>query len=636
MRSIQKNILPLRFSIKTLNCDVVVLTESWLNESLDAGPILGDLCCQYSYIRCDRTRKRGGGVLMLIRLPIAFETIWSESLADGFELLCCDLKLLQSTLRLIAVYRTPTASINSTIQMIKAISDLCSCKAQCVIMGDFNLPDIDWSKSYPSSVNMASKLFVEMCTSCKLHQKVSKPTRYDSLLDLILTSHLHLVKDIEILPPIGSSDHSCIYFRIQCFIKKPTFRLRRSFHKANYDAICQFLLSLDWRTLLEGHPSVDDKYELFLSILHKCIEEFVPIERHPMNYGKLPPNLVRLFEQRQMRWMNYQIHPTVNNLNSFKALSDKFDRLLNRYHKYVERKILEKPGKSSLYTLLNSVLKRPERIPTLKDLTGQSAVTDESKASMLAKYFHKSYSESSSYSDAFDTVSSTQSMESTIWFHKEEIYNALCALPATFTVTPDYVPPYFIRKIAIAISYPLEHIFNASFMLGEVPGRWKHAFVTPIPKKAPYNLVTSYRPISITSVFARVFERKLKAPLVNYLESNSLIPNNQHGFRSGRSTETLMLSALNDWTKALDQKINVDVVYFDFMKAFDKVPLSKLIYQLEKIGVHPRIIKWIKNFISDRSFQVRVNDSYSESIPATSGAPKEVFSHQFFLSSILP
>lgn len=71
---------------------MVVLTESWLNESLYAGSILGDLCYQYSYIRCDRTNKRGGGVLVLIRLSSAFETRWSESLLDGFEVPCYDLK----------------------------------------------------------------------------------------------------------------------------------------------------------------------------------------------------------------------------------------------------------------------------------------------------------------------------------------------------------------------------------------------------------------------------------------------------------------------------------------------------------------------------------------------------------------
>ncbi|EYB89180.1 hypothetical protein Y032_0235g3198 [Ancylostoma ceylanicum] len=91
---------------------------------------------------------------------------------------------------------------------------------------------------------------------------------------------------------------------------------------------------------------------------------------------------------------------------------------------------------------------------------------------------------------------------------------------------------------------------------------------------------------------------------------------------AGRSTETLMLSALEDWTKALDQGGNIDVIYFDFAKAFDRVPFNELISKLVNIGLHPRIVNWIKNFITGRSFQVRVNESFSHSHPVTSGVPQ--------------
>ncbi|EYC04439.1 hypothetical protein Y032_0087g2004 [Ancylostoma ceylanicum] len=85
------------------------------------------------------------------------------------------------------------------------------------------------------------------------------------------------------------------------------------------------------------------------------------------------------------------------------------------------------------------------------------------------------------------------------------------------------------------------------------------------------------------------------------------------------STETLMLSALEDWTKALDQGGNIEVVYFDFAKAFDRVPFNELISKPVNIGLHPRIVNWIKNFITGRSFQLRVNESSSQSHPVIIG-----------------
>ncbi|VDL74243.1 unnamed protein product [Nippostrongylus brasiliensis] len=82
-----------------------------------------------------------------------------------------------------------------------------------------------------------------------------------------------------------------------------------------------------------------------------------------------------------------------------------------------------------------------------------------------------------------------------------------------------------------------------------------------------------------------LFEEKIKrSPLTRcfpeYTESNSLIPPEQFGFRKGGSTTAQMLVALNDWTSFLEAGKDVDVIYFDFEKAFDKVPHDKLLEQL--------------------------------------------------------
>lgn len=58
-------------------------------------------------------------------------------------------------------------------------------------------------------------------------------------------------------------------------------------------------------------------------------------------------------------------------------------------------------------------------------------------------------------------------MEPTVWFYKEEIYNELCTLSATWTATPEQVPPYFYPEgcsLNYLTSRALERIFNASYM----------------------------------------------------------------------------------------------------------------------------------------------------------------------------
>ena len=83
-----------------------------------------------------------------------------------------------------------------------------------------------------------------------------------------------------------------------------------------------------------------------------------------------------------------------------------------------------------------------------------------------------------------------------------------------------------------------------------------------------------------------------------------------------------MLQSLNDWTPSLDQSKSVDIVYVDFSKAFDRVPHDKLLYKLHVVGIHPRIIAWIRSFLSKRSFAVRINSEFSKLRPVTCGVPQ--------------
>ena len=148
-------------------------------------------------------------------------------------------------------------------------------------------------------------------------------------------------------------------------------------------------------------------------------------------------------------------------------------------------------------------------------------------------------------------------------------------------------------------------------MYSEVPTRWKHSYVTPIPKKEPYTNANNYRPVSITSVFCRIFEKSLKDVLLHHLRINHMIPQSQHGFVKGRSVETNLLECINDWTKILDNKKCCDIIYFDFAKAFDRVSIPKLLYRLDNLGMHPNIRNWLSSFLSDRTFQVRIDNSFS-------------------------
>ena len=79
---------------------------------------------------------------------------------------------------------------------------------------------------------------------------------------------------------------------------------------------------------------------------------------------------------------------------------------------------------------------------------------------------------------------------------------------------------------------------------------------------------------------------------------------------------------MEDLTAAIDQGYEVDVIYLDFCKAFDKVPHKRLLAKIERYGVKGNVLGLIKEFLSERRQRVLVNGAHSEWIDITSGTPK--------------
>ena len=115
-----------------------------------------------------------------------------------------------------------------------------------------------------------------------------------------------------------------------------------------------------------------------------------------------------------------------------------------------------------------------------------------------------------------------------------------------------------------------------------------------LTQKESHALPANYRPVSLTSHIIKIFERLLRKRLVSYLEANELLCNNQHGFRSGRSCLTQLLHHFDDILENLMNNADLDSIYLDYAKAFDKVDHALLIKKLERYGINPKVVNWIK------------------------------------------
>jgi hypothetical protein len=130
-----------------------------------------------------------------------------------------------------------------------------------------------------------------------------------------------------------------------------------------------------------------------------------------------------------------------------------------------------------------------------------------------------------------------------------------------------------MKLCASELAPAIVRVFQTSLISGTVPSDWKEALITPLFKKGERNVASNYRPVSLTSVVSKI--------LMRHLDHHNILTDCQHGFRSRRSCESQLISTIQGIAEKLKSvKDQIDVIYLDFAKAFDKVPHKRLLHKL--------------------------------------------------------
>ena len=103
----------------------------------------------------------------------------------------------------------------------------------------------------------------------------------------------------------------------------------------------------------------------------------------------------------------------------------------------------------------------------------------------------------------------------------------------------------------------------------------------------------------------------IRQAITDHLIHNYVFSNKQFGFIKGRSTVKQLLKVMDIWTESLEIGGQIDVIYTDLEKAFDKVPHKRLISKLYSYKINPEVIKWIESFLVNRRQRVRINGVFS-------------------------
>ena len=149
---------------------------------------------------------------------------------------------------------------------------------------------------------------------------------------------------------------------------------------------------------------------------------------------------------------------------------------------------------------------------------------------------------------------------------------------------------------------------------------WKISNIVPVPKCGLSIKVSNYRPISLLSIVSKILERCVYNKLFNHVSDH--LHKLQFGFLTGKSTTEQLLQVLHKIGEMLDKRIQTDIVYLDFAKAFDRVDHQLLLKKLKNFGISGNLLQWFKNYLTNRHQKVTVLGQSSQPLPVLSGVPQ--------------
>ena len=219
-------------------------------------------------------------------------------------------------------------------------------------------------------------------------------------------------------------------------------------------------------------------------------------------------------------------------------------------------------------------------------------------------------------------VSNVDNTLRNIFLTEDDVYSVLASLDVSKATGPDGISQVLLKEAALSITPSLTKLLNFSLDKSIFPSDWKKAHVTPILKGGDASLCSNYRPISLLSCVAKVFERVVFKYVFNFLRDNFALTDKQSGFMPGDGTINQLVFLYNEFSKAIDMQKEVRVVFCDITKAFDRVYHPALLYKLRKSGITGPILDWFSSYLRDRKQRVVTQGEFSEWGNIEAGVPQ--------------
>lgn len=533
------------------------------------------------------------------------------------------------SITLCIVYIPPNSSPIYYSDLLDYLRDLIS-SSPTIIMGDFNSPDINWSTLSGSTCFSSS--FCDFVFDNNLHQLITSPTHIKgNILDLVITNLPDTITSISIDShqelPI-KSDHFPISFSVlfNSPFTKPICSPQYiyNYSKANWDGLIQHLLDYDFTTLFHSN-SIEFIWSSLKSIIISVSNLYIPkIRIHSHQRPKwFTQDIQHHLNQVHSLRKKFRSHPTTANKtrldSSEKLLQQKMILAKTTFEENLVNKFTFNKD-YHIFKYINYIISH-KHLPTTIHLNSTFATSDSDKAFLYNRYFNSTFSSSSSSDPpSLNSFPTTNQCLSSINISDSEVYEALLSLNPTKSMGIDKISPQILKHGAVALFQPIHHLFTQCLIQSSLPTEWRVHLITPIHKSGDTSSVSNYRPISLLCIVSKVLERIIHDKIIDFVSIS--ISDNQFGFLRSRSSVQQLLLFLNSLQTSLSQNSQIDAIYLDFSKAFDKVPHNHLLLKLRSIGITGNLWNFFKSYLFDRTHCVSINSQTSSYLPVLSGVPQ--------------
>lgn len=647
-RGLRNKIFEVFDYIITNNIDVFLISETGLNNGIK-------LNCHSDYImyRADRTNQSGGGVAIIIKKTIK-HTLLPHLNTKVIEAIGISIHGTIEDLKVISAY-FPGKNVNcETLNDFKNdILKLTERGSNFLVCGDLNSRHRFWNclKS-----NRAGKTLFQLISQNRfslLHPptptyipagRIGKP----SILDVCLTNRQQFTS---LLHTTNSfySDHYPVNFSTNLAVEiRERVSLVKCYNKANWKHFQNKVkqsIDLNQRTFdeIDCTTKIDERINLMYSVINEAIDESIPkVNPKTFNY-KLTQDLQLLIRLRNTRRRQFQrtknplLKVVVRDLN--KTIQSQIIELRNKsWNNFIKS---FEPGSKPFWKATKLIRRKNNFIPPLK-INNSMFTTDQEKTELFAQTLYSSHMLTTDYSNSCtlnmvnesvaridnEVVDTNEIKITTV----REIKLIIKSLKSSKSPGDDGINNKVIKKFPSKLLILLTYIFNACMKYSYFPDNWKIGKVIVIlkPNKDPSN-PSSYRPITLLSSIAKLFERILSKRLNDFITSNNVLPDEQFGFRACHSTNHQIDRLQKDIKLFRSSKESTGVLLLDVERAFDTVWHNGLLHKLFSINLPTYLLKMFRSYLTNRPSYVTISSAKSTPYIAPAGVPQgAVLSTTFF------